>query len=584
MKSRFSKIILASLALAWLIPNGTALAWEWPWSKARSLDQLRYMTFSLGSHSSDTNDFIRWMDGEMFNDGAAWQPTRACWNGITNQPSQGDITVNHSTIKRVFKSAEPYSDDQVDLIYFAGHGVHPKGNLQSEHATMLFYPRDIKSPYTSGSATDRLLGGYSCSAWGRGLKWAIFAACSVLDIVDDPPGDTKTPGYGWAKIMLGFPRPMHAILGFRWISPGEGPDSEMLDYFFQNLDENNIVASWINAGIRIHAYWVCAIYDSRFQDEYLPGCLLATDPPGYDTTLVDLTTDPNPILTFSYATRSWFWDREDIDFLPWYHDLNGSIMSYAQIACADLGLVSLPEAEDTSDSHPARLYASPNIADAKLELPSIMASPQTPNVRLEEGWTKRMDEENEVTVYTGNRLSLATIDESPERVIGDVMAFASRTFGLDKRKLNAVCLQAVMKTDMKGNDLPARTSVGMYSCRLLQDYKGIPVYSDDGDGVQVLVDGSGISSASARLSTFRLSGAKKPIISASTALASIQRDQKASDTFSHGDIDAKLVYYPLSQGIDRLLVPAWRIAHNDDSCVVDGYTGRVIESAVRPSN
>lgn len=109
------------------------------------------------------------------------------------------------------------------------------------------------------------------------------------------------------------------------------------------------------------------------------------------------------------------------------------------------------------------------------------------------------------------------------------------------------------------------------------------MYSNDGDGIQVLISGSGIFKMTAKLSTFRQSGGKKPVIAASTALASVQANEKAKGSFSHGDVDAELVYYPVPNADERLLIPAWRIAVNDDVRMVDGYTGEVIEAATRTS-
>jgi hypothetical protein len=122
---------------------------------------------------------------------------------------------------------EDLEDNQADFLYVGAHGSYSTGELFYEEPPLTV----IASPDTF-------------KVWDEDLEWAVFAACSVLNVNFDN-GWPSGPGVEWAKALRGKNNPAHGLFGYHGSSPGVGTDKVIAEDFVDKLNNGKtFIVAW----------------------------------------------------------------------------------------------------------------------------------------------------------------------------------------------------------------------------------------------------------------------------------------------------------------------------------------------------
>jgi len=206
------------------------------------------------------------------------------WTGVTQWSyAANERDVNHWDFTNGWPGVDPWQGaNKADLLYASGHG--------GSNGMAIFDPSSMNDPdreedqngipdnigptkylNIEGSGeiinwwvgTDATGTNRTDSRWDDDIEWVFLAACKQL-------ATSYNSRRNYARTLLGDPHRAHAIWSYNGLAPNDGPDTEIVNEFFDyNAQGLSNRYSWLKANDN-HGALGCGIVHASVQYEGLP--------------------------------------------------------------------------------------------------------------------------------------------------------------------------------------------------------------------------------------------------------------------------------------------------------------------------
>lgn len=390
-----------------------------------------------------------------------------------------------------------------DLLRFDGSWNHVNNN---DTGYAYWWPNDAPTAYHGfvGANTlkqaDWAVGAHmisgtaSASRWNDNIEHVFFAACSLLNDQNQGVNGAyrstwSSAATGWGRAMLGTPRRVNQVCGYREGAPGDTVDGSVVnEYFYRCALGDDITSAWIAANLEYSAFSYAVIEHATASGDHMPGW-----GPGDQASLTstDLTywyfsaLSPKPL---SVSAAPTVLDRLE----AWL----ASLLMPQDVAMASPGPVSLPSISVTPETWDEDAVAhailgdevAPRVTSGSSQLTSAPAS--SPRLYQSPKGSVSFFESGAISADLGEfEATPCSLDAS--EAVRLATEYAAQFGGVPGDALPCSVGAVMYKSLNVALDDFVAPTVAAYEVSWGRQVDGVPVSGPGGDSIRVRVTGDG---------------------------------------------------------------------------------------------
>ncbi|TYQ17738.1 UNVERIFIED_CONTAM: hypothetical protein Cloal_0104 [Acetivibrio alkalicellulosi] len=549
-----------------------------------TLSRNNFSAFYIGNYTD--SDYTAFRDG-MISRGFSTYAARTTHSPFISGRPNGSL----------IRSATPNSE----FVYISGHG-HRRADLPiyQSHTTQAYQTLCAASAATNLSLPTYEIGATwqgansmtTNSIWNRDTKWVIMSACSQLDHYNVGSlgiiWDNSTASQLWARTLLGSAYRAHGILGYFYQGPYD-TDVQVIEDFLElaypdwpHVPFTDIIYSWKQAN-----EWSMGVYGSNWAAVYH-----AEHEASYMNNIGPSTVSGSSSTIYRRSRIQGFpWD--DVIILPLSRNTS---LSFSEDNTSDKSVEKI-----TVDN---RKFVFRKVNEQNNVEKINLKNTQHKNINYDQiaeklfGSRVRNNSINELNYYKNDNKFLQIfddgriefrdigieksteekIDSTPSEMVYNAKEFL-KTLDLLPDKNYEIHISTVGRNPLYIDGNPVKediTEIVEYNIIFLQTHNGIPIVSDEGEGISVRINSNGIKNFKYSWRKVDEQKSKHNIIEQSIAIDSYINSfnqlfkTPIEEKFHVAELS--LMYYDK----DGKIVPVWAFEFGDvrNISLIDATTGK----------